>query len=98
MKHKGHKVPLGGVAEMLRHCDAQWNAYLQRLICNEKEANPLEQYKGPDLRQGLRDRGYIDLSQKQILAKRDLYVSELQAGEPPYSDTELYGTSYVLAN
>ena len=24
MIHRGQKVPLGGAAEMLRHCDAQW--------------------------------------------------------------------------
>ena len=26
---------------MLRHCDAQWYAYLERLVNNPKEQNPL---------------------------------------------------------
>ena len=96
MFHKGQKVPFG-VPEMLRHCDAQWYAYPERLINNPDEPNPLEQYQDAVLRQGLKDqkRGYIDLSQEQIRAKRHLYVSKLEAGEPPYSDTDLYGVGYV---
>jgi hypothetical protein len=64
---------------------------------NPDEPNPLEQYQDAVLRQGLKDqkRGYIDLSQEQIRAKRDLYVSKLEAREPPYSDTDLYGVGYV---
>ena len=99
MFHKGQKVPFG-VPEMLRHCDAQWYAYLERLINNPDEPNPLEQYQDAVLRQGLKDqkRGYIDLSQEQIRAKRDLYVCKLEAGEPPYSDTDLYRVGYVNDN
>ena len=51
-----------------------------------------------DLRQGLKDRGYIGMSQAQILAKRDDYVSSLEAGKPAYSDTELYGVEWIPAN
>ena len=89
MIHKGQKIVFG-VPEMLRHCDAQWYAYLERLVNNPKEENPFERYEGADLRQGLKDRGYIGISQAQILAKRDEYVSGLEAGKPAYSDTELY--------
>ena len=49
MFHKGQKVPFG-VPEMLRHCDAQWYAYLERLINNPDEPNPLEQYQDAVLR------------------------------------------------
>jgi hypothetical protein len=97
MIHKGQKVVFG-VPEMLRHCDAQWYAYLERLINNPDEPNPFEQYENAALREGLKDRGYIGMSQAQIRAKRDLHVSKLEAGEPPYSDTELYSTSFVPAN
>ena len=83
---------------MLRHCDAQWYAYLERLVNNPDEPNPLEQYEGSDLRQGLTDRGYIGMSQAQILAKRDEYVSGLEAGKPAYSDTELYGVKWIPAS
>ena len=95
MTHRGQKVPLGGVAEMLRHCDAQWYAYLERLVNNPKEPNPFERYEGADLRQGLKDRGYIGMSQAQILAKRDEYVSGLETGKPAYSDTELYRVGFL---
>ena len=81
---------------MLRHSDAQWFAYLERLISNPAEPNPLEQYQAADLRNGLKARGYIGLTRRQILAKRDLYWDRLKAGEPSYSDTELYDTSYFL--
>ena len=97
MIHKGQKVVFG-VLEMLRHCDAQWFAYLERLINNPDEPNPFEQYEGADLRQGLKDRGYIGVSQAQILAKRDEYVSGLEAGKPAYSDTELYGVKWIPAS
>ena len=40
MTHRGQKYHLGGVAEMLRHCDRQWYAYLERLINNPDEPNP----------------------------------------------------------
>jgi len=93
--HKGQKVPIGA-PEILRHCDAQWFAYLERLINNPAEPNPLEQYQGADLRNGLKARGYIGLTRRQLLAKRDLYWDRLKAGEPSYSDTELYDTSYFL--
>ena len=83
---------------MLRHCDAQWYAYLERLINNPDEPNPFEQYEDAALRQGLKDRGYIGMSQAQILAKRDEYVSGLEAGKPAYSDTELYGVKWIPAS
>ena len=95
MTHKGRKVPLGGVAEMLLHCDSIWYAYLERLVNNPKEENPFERYEGADLRQGLKDRGYIGMSQAQILAKRDEYVSDLEAGKPAHSDTELYRVGFL---
>ena len=38
------------------------------------------------------------MSQAQILAKRDEYVSGLEAGKPAYSDTELYGVEWIPAN
>ena len=98
MIHRGQKVPLGGAAEMLRHCDAQWYAYLERLVNNPKEQNPFERYEGADVRQGLKDRNYIGMTQAQILAKRDDYVSSLEAGKPAYSDTELYGVEWIPAN
>ena len=98
MTHRGQRVTLGGVQEMLRHCDAQWYAYLERLVNNPKEQNPFERYEGADLRQGLRDRGYIGMTQAQILAKRDDYVSSLEAGKPAYSDTELYGVKWIPAS
>ena len=98
MIHRGQKVPLGGAAEMLRHCDAQWYAYLERLVNNPKEQNPFEWYEGADVRQGLKDRNYIGMTQAQILAKRDDYVSSLEAGKPAYSDTELYGVEWIPAN
>ena len=41
MIHRGQKVPLGGAAEMLRHCDEQWYAYLERLVKNPKSTTPL---------------------------------------------------------
>ena len=97
MIHKGQKVVFG-VPELLRHCDAQWYAYLERLVNYPKEENPFEQYEGADLRQGLKDRGYIGVSQAQILAKRDEYVSGLEAGKPAYSDTELYGVKWIPAS
>ena len=50
-----------------------------RLVNNPDEPNPFEQYEGFDLRQGLKDRGYIGMSQAQTLAKRDAYVSGLEA-------------------
>ena len=59
--------------------------------------NPLEHYEGSDLRQGLKDRGYIGMSQSQILAKSDDYVSSLKAGKPAYSDTELHGVEWIPA-
>jgi len=96
MVHRGQKVPFG-VAEQLRHCDFQWYAYLERLINNPNLPNPLEQYDG-DLRQGLRKRGYIGMSQAQIRAKSLEYVSKLEAGEPPYSDRELYRTGFLNDN
>ena len=96
MTHRGQKVPLSGVAEMLRHCDRLWYFYLERKFNKTDEPDPLEQYQGADLRQALRDRGSIGLNEVQILAKSDEEVSRLMAGEPPYSDTELYGTSNVL--
>ncbi len=95
MTHKGQKVPLGGVAEMLRHCDRQWYAYLERLINNPDEPNPLENYEDTELRQGLEKRGYIGLSQAQIRAMRSAYICGLQGG---YSDKELYSTFYVPSN
>ena len=95
MIHRGQRVTLGGVQEMLRHCDAQWYAYLERLVNNPKEQNPFERYEGADLRQGLKDRGYIGMTQAQILAKRDEYVSDLEAGKPAYSDTELYRVGFL---
>ena len=95
MTHKGRKVPLGGVAEMLLHCDSIWYAYLERLVNNPKEENPFERYEGADLRQGLKDRGYIGMSQAQILAKRDEYDARIEAGEEPYSDTVLYRFGYL---
>ena len=95
MTHRGQKVPLGGVAEMLRHCDAQWYAYLERLINNPDEPNPFEQYEEAALRKGLNARGYIGMNQAQILAKRDDYVSDLEAGKPAYSDTELYRVGFL---
>ncbi len=95
MTHKGQKVPLGGVAEMLRHCDRQWYAYLERLINNPDEPNPLEKYEDTDLRQGLEKRGYIGLSKAQIRAMRSAYICGLQGG---YSETELYSTFYVPSN
>ena len=49
MIHKGQKIVFG-VPEMLRHCDAQWYAYLERLVNNPKEQNPFERYEGADLR------------------------------------------------
>ena len=98
MIHKGQKVPLGGVSEMLRHCDARWHDYLERLIDNPDAPNPFEHYGGADLRQGLRDRGYIGKSQAQLLVASDDYVSSLEAGKPPYSDTELYGVEWIPAN
>ena len=94
MIHKGQKIVFG-VPEMLRHCDAQWYAHLERLVNNPKEENPFERYEGADLRQGLKDRGYIGMSQAQILAKRDEYVSDLEAGKPAYSDTELYRVGFL---
>ena len=97
MIHKGQKIVFG-VSEMLRHCDAQWYAYLERLINNPDEPNRFEQYEGADLRQGLKDRGYIGMSQAQILAKRDDYVSGLEARKPAYSNTELYGIEWIPAN
>ena len=97
MIHKGRKVVFG-VPEMLRHCDAQWYAYLERLVNNPKEQNPFERYEGADVRQGLKDRNYIGMTQAQILAKRDDYVSSLEAGKPAYSDTELYGVEWIPAN
>ena len=97
MFHKAQKVPFG-VSEMLRHCDAQWYAYLERLVNNPNELNPFEHYEGADLRQGLKDRGYIGKSQAQPRAKSVEYLNKLEAGEPPCSDPELYGTSYVLPN
>ena len=63
-----------------------------------KEDNLFERYEGADLRQGLKDRGYIGMSQAQILAKRDEYVSGLEAGKPAYSDTELYGVKWIPAS
>ena len=95
MIHRGQKVPLGGAAELLRHCDAQWYAYLERLVNNPNELNPFERYEGADLRQGLKDRGSIGISQAQILANRDEYVSGLEAGKPAYSDTELYRVGFL---
>ena len=97
MFHKGQKVPFG-VSEMLRHCDSQWYAYLERLVNNPNELNPFEHYEGADLRQGLKDRGYIGMTQAQILAKRDDYFSSVEAGKPAYSDTELYGVEWIPAN
>jgi len=100
MLHRGQKVPFG-VPEQLRHYDAQWYAYLERLINNPNLPNPLEQYKGDqdtDLLQGLKDRGYIGLSQAQILAKRDAYISTIEAGEPPYNDRELYRAGFLNDN
>ena len=94
--HRLQKVPFGSAAELLRHCDSQWFAYLERLISNPAEPNPLEQYQCADLRNGLKARGYIGLTRRQLLAKRDLYWDRLKAGEPSYSDTELYDTSYFL--
>ena len=41
--HRGQRLTLGGVQEMLRHCDAQWYAYLERVVNNPKEQNPFEQ-------------------------------------------------------
>ena len=90
MTHRGQKVPLGGVAEMLRHCDAQWYAYLERLVNNPKEQNPFERYEGADLRQGLKDRGYIGKTQDQLRADSLKYAKKLEAGQEPYSDRELY--------
>ena len=98
MIHRGQKVPLGGVAEMLRHCDAQWYAYLERLVNNPKEQNPFERYEGADLRQGLKDRGYIGKSQAQLRANSAEYLAKLAAGQPAYSDTELYGVEWIPAN
>ena len=98
MIHRGQKVPLGGAAEMLRHCDEQWYAYLERLVNKPKEQNPFERYEGADLRQGLKDRGYIGMNQAQILAKRDDYFSSVEAGKPAYSDIKLYGVEWIPAN
>ncbi len=97
MIHKGQKVVFG-VPEMLRHCDAQWYAYLERLVNNPKEQNPFERYEGADLRQGLTDRGYIGKSQAQLRANSAEYLAKLAAGQPAYSDTELYGVEWIPAN
>ena len=97
MFHKGQKVPFG-VPEMLRHCDAQWYAYLERLVNNPDEQNPLEQYEGSDLRQGLKDRGYIGKNQAQLRANSAEYLSKLASGQPAYSDSELYGVEWIPAN
>ena len=35
------------------------------------------------------------MSQAQILAKRDEYVSDLEEGMPAYSDTELYRVGFL---
>ena len=95
MIHRGQRVTLGGVPEMLRHCDAQWYAYLERLVNNPKEQNPFERYEGGALRKGLNTRGYIGMTQDEILDKRDEYVSGLEAGKPAYSDTELYRVGFL---
>ena len=95
MIHRGQKVPLGGAAEMLRHCDAQWYAYLERLVNNPKEQNPFEHYEGDDLRQGLKDRGYIGKTQDQLRADSLKYAKKLEAGQEPYSDRELYRVGYL---
>ena len=101
MIHRGQRVTLGGVQEILRHYDYQWHAYLELLINNPTLPNPFEQYKDnqdADLRQGLKDRGYIGMSQAQILAKRDAYISTIEAGEPPYNDRELYRACFLNDN
>ena len=69
--------------------------YLERLVNNPDEPNPLEKYEDTDLRPGLKKRGYIGLSQSQIHAMRSAYICGLQGG---YSDKELYGVELVLAN
>ena len=95
MTHRGQKVPLGGVAEMLRHCDWQWHRYLERLVNNPKEQNPFQHYEGDDLRQGLKDRGYIGKTQDQLRADSLKYAKKLEAGQEPYSDRELYRVGYL---
>ena len=95
MIHRGQRVTLGGVQEMLRHCDAQWYAYLERLVNNPKEPNPFVRYEGADLRQGLKDRGYIGKSQAQLRANSAEYLAKLAAGQPAYSDTELYRVGFL---
>ena len=94
MIHKDQKVVFG-VPELLRHCDAQWFAYLERLINNPDEPNPFEQYEGADLRHGLKDRGYIGKTQHQLRADSLKYAKKLEAGQEPYSDRELYRVGYL---
>ena len=93
--HKNRRIPKGGVAEKLFHFDSQLYAYLERLINNPEEPNPFERYLNADLRKGLKDRGYIDLTRPQLLAKRDIYFGEIGAGKPEYNDKELYGVGWL---
>lgn len=94
MVHKGQKVVFGA-PEMLRHCDWQWHRYLEQLVNNPGAPNPLELHQNAYMRKGLKDRGYIGMSQDQLRAESARYAKKLEAGEEPYSDRELYRVGYL---
>ena len=94
--HRGQRVPAGGVAEILRHLDAHWYFYLEKVWNRPwlSKSNPLEEYKGGDLRAGLKQRGYIDLSPEDILEKAESYFDQIGSGErEPYRDETLFSIS-----
>ena len=94
--HRGQRVPAGGVPEILRHLDAHWYSYLERVWNRPwlSKSNPLGEYKGHDLRAGLKQRGYIDLSPQEILEKAESYFDQIGSGErEPYRDETLFPIS-----
>lgn len=94
MFHRGQKVPLGGVAELLRHIDFHWFAYLEKLDVNPDLPNPFEHVSDREIRKGLKHRGYISISRQQLWAKRDEYITRLENGERPYS-SNLIGAYWI---
>ena len=86
----GRHVELGGVEEILCHCDWSWHRYLEELFNFPEAPNPFLSFTEPDVLKGLKDRGYISITRDELLAKRDEYLARLEKGEEPYSD-KLHG-------
>jgi len=100
INHYGRRVPLGGVAELLLHCDAMWFHYLEQLSWNNPSApNPfeLDSFRSDiALWNGLKERGYVEITPEELFAKRDKYIEGIENGAAPYRDDILFKSYFLV--